>query len=133
MVAEAGMIRNRILAVLFATFAAGSLAAGEPGGLVGQVIRMQAAGVSEGSIVRFVKASIGQFDVTNDEMTALIAARVTPRTVKALVEHAIPPETAPPHATGRPFYRGPLWSNLLTGLLPRPAPVMPWPILPGSV
>jgi len=125
--------RNRILALLFVTFAAGSLAAAERGGLVGQVIRMQTSGVPEGSIVRFVKASVGQFDVTNDDITALIAARVTPPIVQALAEHAIAERTEPPHVTGRPFYRGPLWSNLLTALLPRPAPVMPWPILPGAV
>jgi hypothetical protein len=93
---------------------------------------MQSSGVPEGSIVRFVKASIGQFDVTNDEMTALIAARVTPPVVQALAEHGIAPGTEPPHAGSRPFYRGPLWSTLLTGLLPRSAPGMPWPILPGT-
>lgn len=125
--------RNHILAVLFTLAAAGSLYAGERGGLVGQVIRMETSGVPEGSIVHFVKASIGQFDVTNDDMTALIAAHVTPRTVQALVEHATPPEPELPHATGRPFYRGPLWSSLLTSLLPRPAPVLPRPILPGTV
>ena len=94
---------------------------------------MQRSGVPEDSIVRFVKSSIGQFDVTNDDVTALITARVTPRIVQALAAHAIPPETEAPHVTGRPFYRGPLWNNLLTGLLPRPAPVMPRPILPGTV
>jgi hypothetical protein len=125
--------RNRILAVLFVTFAAGSLAAAERGGLVGQVIRMQSSGVPEGSIVRFVKASIGQFDLTSDDLAALTAARVTPRTIQALAAHAISPETEPPHVAGRPFYRGPLWSNLLTSIFPRPAPVMPWPILPGMV
>jgi hypothetical protein len=125
--------RNRILAVLFVTFVAGSLAAAERGGLVGQVIRMQTSGVPEGSIVRFVKASIGQFDVTNDDIAALTAARVSPRIVQALAAHTTPAETGVPHVTGRPFYRGPLWSNLLTAMLPRPAPVMSWPILPGAV
>ncbi len=128
MLQEALMIcRNRILALLFATFAAGSLMGGERGGLVGQVIRMQRSGVPEGSIVRFVKSSIGQFDVTNDDMTALITARVTPRIVQALAAHAIPPETGAPHVTGRPFYRGPLWNNALPDYLRNPAHLTPSP------
>jgi hypothetical protein len=53
--------------------------------------------------------------------------------VQALAAHTTPAETGVPHVTGRPFYRGPLWSNLLTAMLPRPAPVTPWPILPGTV